>query len=93
MAKSSLEELKGQVAAGQYAIDPADLAGDMLSKFDLVRRVRRLIGEDEDEDRAADEGGRAAPARRSRGARPASSLPPKPQQQAASLAPAAQILR
>jgi hypothetical protein len=47
MPKSSMEELKGQVAAGQYAIDAGVVAGDILGKFALVRHVRRhLTGED-----------------------------------------------
>ena len=48
MPKSSVEELRGQVAAGQYAVDPRVLADDIVSKLALIRRVRRvLLGEDE----------------------------------------------
>jgi hypothetical protein len=70
MPKSSMEELKGQIAAGQYAIDPGVLAGDILSKLALIRRVRRLLlGDDE-------QGGmtgvdRSLQARRQRGSAPA----------------------
>ena len=70
MPKSSLNELRGVVATGQYAIDSHELAGDMLSKFALVRRVGRdLLGEDEG---AAGDVGRAPQASRRRGAQPAS---------------------
>jgi hypothetical protein len=71
MAKSSLAELRGQIAAGEYAIDSGELAGDILSKFAVIRRVGRwLMSEDE----AAAEPGRAA-APRSRGTRAAPSQP------------------
>jgi Anti-sigma-28 factor, FlgM len=68
MPKASLEELKGQIASGQYAVDPGALADDILSKFAVIRRVaRRLTSEDE----AA--GGGAATSTRDRGSRPAPS--------------------
>lgn len=71
VSKSSLHELRGMVAAGQYAIDSRELAGDMLSKFALVRRVGRdLLGEDDEG--AAGDVGRAPQASRRRGAQPAS---------------------
>jgi hypothetical protein len=45
---SSMEELKGRIAAGDYAIDSGELAGEILTKFALVRRVtRRLMSEGE----------------------------------------------
>jgi hypothetical protein len=49
MAASSLDELKGKVAAGEYAIDAGMVAGTILSNFSLIRRVgRTLRSEDED---------------------------------------------
>lgn len=69
MPKASLEELKGQIAAGQYAIDPGILAGDILSKLALIRRVRRmLLGEDEQG--ASPEDDRAGTPRRRRRSTP-----------------------
>ena len=74
MSKSSLNELQGVVAAGQYAIDSHELAGDMLSKFAVVRRVGRdLLGKDDDG--AAGDVGRVSQASRRRGSQPAS--PPR----------------
>jgi hypothetical protein len=61
MAASSLEDLKGRIAAGEYAVDAAELAGDIVGKFALVRRVSRLMHDDE-----AGAGGKAGQ-RRSRG--------------------------
>jgi preprotein translocase subunit SecA len=74
MSKSSLEELKGRIAAGQYAVDSRTVADDILSKFAVIRRVaRRLVSEDEEAQQAAggtaparNRGSRAAPTRRSR---------------------------
>ena len=67
MPTSSLEELKRQVATGQYAVDPNELAGAILSKFAVVRRVGRGLTREADE-RApgnADVGhGRYGPGRR-----------------------------
>jgi hypothetical protein len=64
MPKVSIEELRAQVAAGGYAIDSHELAGAILTKFAMVRRVgRRLISEDEEP--AADAGpGRSGAGRR-----------------------------
>lgn len=77
MPKASLEELKGQIAAGQYAIDPGILAGDILSKVSLVRRVRRLVmGEDERGAETETERGSQAP--RQRGSMPATWRFPQP---------------
>jgi hypothetical protein len=46
MPKSSLEELRARISAGSYTVDSGRLAGDILSKFALIRRVRReMIGE------------------------------------------------
>jgi hypothetical protein len=71
MPKASLEELKGRIAAGEYAIDSGKLAGAIFSKFELIRRVRRgLMGEDEEG--AAGEAGRGPQPRGRRRARPAS---------------------
>ena len=70
MPKASLEELKGQIAAGQYAVDPGVLADDILSKLALVRRVRRfLFGEDEPGATRAPDRGAESP--RQRGSVPA----------------------
>lgn len=64
MAKASLEELRGRVAAGEYAVDAAELAGVILADFSLVRRVRRLlIGASEE---PPDEGGGSSWRRRRR---------------------------
>jgi hypothetical protein len=65
MPKDSLEELKGQIAAGQYAIDPGILAGDILSKVALIKRVRRMLVREDDQAAGPEE--RGAPARRHRG--------------------------
>jgi hypothetical protein len=73
MPKSSLNELKGVVAAGQYAIDSHELAGEILSKFAVIRRVRRDLPREDDEGTAGDVG--RAPQRRRRGAQPES--PPR----------------
>jgi hypothetical protein len=43
MPMSSLEELSGQISAGDYTIDSRELAGDIVAKFALVRRVGRLL--------------------------------------------------
>ena len=77
MPKASLEELKGQIAAGQYAIDPGILAGDILSKVALVRRVRRLLmGEGERGAETEAERGLNAP--RQRGSMPGTWRFPQP---------------
>ncbi len=76
MPKSSLEELRGQIAAGAYAIDSGVVAGDILSKFALIRRVGRMLMR-EDQEGAAGEAGRGAQARNRR-TRPAPSRPPQP---------------
>ena len=55
MPKTSLEELRGRISAGEYAIDSGTLAGDILSKFALIGRVRRLLVGDDDEATAAPE--------------------------------------
>jgi hypothetical protein len=69
MATSSLDELKGKVAAGEYAIDSGMLAGTILTDFALVRRVGRTL-RSEDGDATAGEGGLAPqPPSRRRGER------------------------
>ncbi len=70
MHASSLEELRGQIAAGQYAIDSGTLAEDIVSKLATVRRVQRIVLS-ADEGSAAEAGPAARPRGR-RGARPAS---------------------
>ena len=47
MPTSSLKELGEQISAGEYAVDSDKLAGEMLSKFALIRRVRRLLARSE----------------------------------------------
>jgi hypothetical protein len=49
MTASSLEELKGRISAGQYAVSSADLASEIIAKFALVRRVSRQLHDDERE--------------------------------------------
>ena len=63
MAKTSLEELRGRVAAGEYAIDSGALAGVILVDFALVRRVRRLLVGAGDE-RGEEDGGTSSRRRR-----------------------------
>jgi hypothetical protein len=78
MQKSSLEELKGQIAAGDYAVDSGKVAGAILSTFALIRRVgRRLMSEEEEG--AAGEPGRGPQTRRR--TRPAPSHPLQPRRQ------------
>jgi len=43
MPKASIDELRGQIAAGEYAIDSDVLAGDILGKFEVIRRVGRWL--------------------------------------------------
>ena len=43
MPKASVEELKGRIAAGEYAIDSGKVAGKILTDFALIRRVKRLL--------------------------------------------------
>ena len=65
MATSSLDELKGKVAAGEYAIDAGMVAGTILSNFALVRRVGRTLRTEAD-DGAADNGAQPRGRRRER---------------------------
>jgi hypothetical protein len=45
-----LDELRGQISAGEYAIESREVADEILTKFALVRRVTRLLmTEDEGE--------------------------------------------
>jgi hypothetical protein len=69
MSATSLDEIRGQVSAGSYAIDSKAVAADLLTKAALIRKVKpMLLGEDEQ--RSPAESGRAT---RPRGAtRPAS---------------------
>jgi hypothetical protein len=77
MPNSSLEELRGKISAGRYEVDSGRLAWELISKFTLIRRVRRLlIGEDE-----APMAGRIARARSRRWSRPASSRPSPPRRE------------
>ena len=54
MPHASLEELRGKISTGEYAIDSGKLAADILSKFALIRRVRRLLTSDEQAGAATD---------------------------------------
>jgi Anti-sigma-28 factor, FlgM len=72
MSAFSTEELRGQIAAGQYTVDADTLAEAILSKFATIRRVRRTLTEEEG---SAGEAGRAAQPRARRGSRPASLRP------------------
>jgi hypothetical protein len=50
MATSSMDELRGRIAAGEYSVESGEIAGEILTKFALVRRVtRQLMAEDEAE--------------------------------------------
>jgi hypothetical protein len=48
MPHASVEELRGKISTGEYAIDSGKLAADILSKFALIRRVRRRLTSDEE---------------------------------------------
>lgn len=74
MATSSLEELRGRIAAGEYAVDSGELARDILSKFALIRRVRRRLLGDADEGAVGEAGGGAQ--RRDRRQPRSASVPP-----------------
>jgi hypothetical protein len=70
MSATSLDELRGQISAGTYAIDSKELAADLLSKAALIRKVKSMLL-NQDEQRSPAESGRAT---RPRGAaRPAPS--------------------
>ena len=60
MATSSLDELRGRISAGEYAIESGEIAGEILTKFALVRRVTRLLMSEDGQAEA----GRQGPARR-----------------------------
>jgi hypothetical protein len=65
MRKASLEELRGQISSGEYGVDSRKVAADILSKFALIGRVRKLLVGDEEEGAAG-----RAPARPRRRSRP-----------------------
>jgi hypothetical protein len=48
MTTFSVEELKRQVSAGEYKIGAAEIAGEIVTKFALMRRVERLMSEGEE---------------------------------------------
>ena len=52
--KHSLAELKHRIALGEYAVDPGVLAGEILWKLDVVRRVRRDLAADDSRGSEAD---------------------------------------
>lgn len=64
MATLSFEELKRQISAGEYTISSADVAGEIVTKFALIRRVGRLMSAGEEG--AADRGPQAGRRRRAR---------------------------
>jgi hypothetical protein len=68
MPTSSLEELRGRISAGAYTVDSGVVAGEILAKFALVRRVTSLMMSD-------GESAAAPPARRSRSAQERQSQP------------------
>ena len=75
MPAATLDELRGRVSAGEYAIDSGEIAGEILTKFALVRKVTRLLMS-EGEEPAADESASGAQPRsrtRSQGSNPANS--------------------
>jgi hypothetical protein len=58
MSAFSPEELRGQIAAGKYAVDSGTLAEHIISEFATIRRVRRMLMSEEGG--ATAETGRAA---------------------------------
>jgi hypothetical protein len=85
MGNSSLEELKGQIAAGEYAIDSRMVADKILSTFAEIRRVGRSLMSEDVEGAEDAEGAAGEPARgpqlesqTRRGSRPTSSSPLQP---------------
>jgi Anti-sigma-28 factor, FlgM len=77
MQNASLEDLKRRIAAGEYAVDSGQLAGAILSKLALVRRVGRFLASEAEG--AAGEARRGARPR-TRGGSPASSPQPRREQ-------------
>jgi hypothetical protein len=63
MPTSSFKELKRRVCGGEYAVDSGELADDILSKFALIRRVRRSVISEEEAAAAEAEARRGAKAR------------------------------
>jgi hypothetical protein len=47
MRKPSKKDLEGQIAAGTYVVDSAEVADRMLADFALVRRVGRELNQDD----------------------------------------------
>ena len=66
MPKQSLEELKGQIAAGEYTVESVQLAGTILSTVGLIRRVKRTLVAEET---AEGDAGRGRQPRTRRGSR------------------------
>ena len=80
MPDTSLEELKRRIAAGEYAIDSRKLAGELLSKTALVRRVARFLTE-EGRDQDASRGPSTARSRTRRGAPSSPKQPSHPRRE------------
>jgi hypothetical protein len=68
MATSSVAELKGRIAAGEYAVDSRKVAGEILFKSVMIRRVARMMSEDEEG--AAGRGAQSRRRARSQGSQP-----------------------
>lgn len=73
--KPSVAELKDRIEAGEYAPDPSVLAGAVLWKIGVVRRVRRDLTEGGHE---ADRSHVPRARRSARGSRPPIRLRPDP---------------
>lgn len=79
METVSVEELRKQISAGEYSIGSAELAGEIVTKFALIRRVGRLMSEGEEG--AAGEADRGPQPRRRRRARSEPSRPIEPRRE------------
>ena len=69
MPEAFLEDLKRRIAAGDYAVDSGNVAGAILSKMALVRRVGQFLASEGEE--ASTEAARS-PRPRTRGGSPSS---------------------
>jgi len=81
MPTARLDEIRGEISKGAYAIDSSAIAAEILTKAALVRMVKRLLMS-EDEGRSPVDAGRAdRPERRVRAER---STPPRSRREALS---------
>ena len=53
MPDAYLEDLKRRIASGEYAVDSATLADVIITKMAVVRRVRRVLAGEAEQDAAA----------------------------------------